>query len=448
MRTLSRTCVRDRVGLQYPQVMSERIEIEHRDLRSAIEFAVALAEEANRGKRSLPYPKELRAHFGATRIPTRALGRLRRSIEADDTFRRTIAVGAVPELVDPIGMLWLQRPTGWEEQVATLLDARAREETEADLRTELKRAEKRRAAAEQLAVRAQAAVVEQSASLDALRAELDVLRADLAKSDDAVGELRAELIDVRNEARHARDREAALRARLEAASAGPTGSSELSPSTQVSSPVSSPPAPSSPDATPAPAVDVAELSEIAEAARQLGDRVEALAASLEPPPPEPVTDTATDTVPPRPVQHRRPLRLPGGVIATSRAAADFLLRSDAAVIVDGYNVAKLGWPAERLDEQRRRLLDGLENAARRHGTDITVIFDGSSVVGAHADRRRMVRVAYSPEGVTADDVIRDEVHRLPPGRAVVVVTNDAEIIADVRRLGANTLPSNALLAAL
>ncbi len=424
--------------------MSEPIEIEHRDLRSAIEFAVALAEEANRGKRSLPYPKELRAHFGATRIPTGALGRLRRSIEADDTFRRTIAVGAVPELVDPIGMLWLQRPTGWEDEVQALLDARAREATEADLRTELKRAEKRRAAAEQLAVRAQAAVVEQSASLDALRSELDVLRADLAKSDDAVGELRAELIDVRNEARHARDREAALRARLEAATAVPAGSSELSPSSEVSST----PELSSPEAAPASGVDVAELSEIAEAARQLGDRVEALAASLAPPAPEPVTDPAIDTVPPRPVQHRRPLRLPGGVIATSGAAADFLLRSDAAVVVDGYNVAKLGWPDERLDEQRRRLLDGLENAARRHGTDITVIFDGSSVVGAHADRRRMVRVAYSPEGVTADDVIRDEVRRLPPGRSVVVVTNDAEIIADVRRLGANTLPSNALLAAL
>jgi predicted RNA-binding protein with PIN domain len=206
----------------------------------------------------------------------------------------------------------------------------------------------------------------------------------------------------------------------------------------------SPAEPSSPGAAQTPAVDVAELSEIAEAARQLGDRVEALVALLEPPPPE----RATDTMPPRPVQHRRPLRLPGGVISTSRAAAEFLLRSDAAVVVDGYNVAKLGWPDERLDEQRRRLLDGLENAARRHGTDITVIFDGSSVVGAHADRRRMVRVAYSPEGVIADDVIRDEVRRLPATRAVVVVTNDTEVIADVRRLGANTLPSNALIAAL
>ena len=117
-------------------------------------------------------------------------------------------------------------------------------------------------------------------------------------------------------------------------------------------------------------------------------------------------------------------------------------------MVDGYNVAMLGWPAERLEEQRRRLLDGLENLARRYGTDVTVIFDGSTVVGAHADRRRMVRVAYSPEGVTADDVIRDEVRRLPARRAVVVVTNDAEIVRDVRADGANVVPSNALLAAL
>ena len=99
----ARTCVRcqERAFVQYCSDMSERLEIEHRDLRSAIEFAVLVAEEANKGKRSLPFPKELRAQFGVARIPTGALGRLRRVIEADDTFRRRIAVGAVPELVDP-----------------------------------------------------------------------------------------------------------------------------------------------------------------------------------------------------------------------------------------------------------------------------------------------------------------------------------------------------------
>jgi len=86
--------------------------------------------------------------------------------------------------------------------------------------------------------------------------------------------------------------------------------------------------------------------------------------------------------------------------------------------------------------------------ASKFGTDVTVVFDGASIVGASADRRRLVRVVYSPEGVIADDVIRDEVRRLPIHRAVVVVTNDAEIIRDVRADGANVVPSNALLAIL
>ncbi len=250
-----------------------------------------------------------------------------------------------------------------------------------------------------------------------------MIRADLAKADDVVSELRSELVDVRNEARHARDREAALRAKLEAARQEGDA------------------APAVPE-SPVPRVDVAELDEIALAARAIGDRITALAASLGP------AATSSDVQAERVTEHRRPLRLPGGVIASSRSAAEFLLRTDAAVVVDGYNVAKLGWPADQLAEQRRRLLDGLENLARRYGTDITVIFDGATVVGAHADRRRMVRVAYSPEGVIADDVIRDEVRRLPQTRAIVVVTDDAEIVADVRALGANVVPSNALLAAL
>jgi len=80
--------------------------------------------------------------------------------------------------------------------------------------------------------------------------------------------------------------------------------------------------------------------------------------------------------------------------------------------------------------------------------DLTVVFDGANVVGAHTARRRSIRVAWSPEGVTADDVIRTEVRRLPAHRSVVVVTNDAEIIADVKAQGANVVPSNALIAVL
>ena len=91
------------------------------------------------------------------------------------------------------------------------------------------------------------------------------------------------------------------------------------------------------------------------------------------------------------------------------------------------------------------LLDAIENLARRYGSDITVVFDGADVVGASADRRRIVRVVFSPDDVIADDVIRDEVKRLPASRQVVVVTNDQEIIRDVRSMGANTLSSDQLL---
>lgn len=410
--------------VQYRSAMSVRLE--HRDLRSAIEFAVLVAEEANKGKRALAYPPELKAYFGVARIPTAVLGSLRRAIDADDTFRERIAAGAVPELVDPIGLLWLRRPTGWEEQVQALLAERADAERDADLAVALKRADKRRRAAEQVAARTRADIIERDVRIAALEAQLDEVRADLVKADDAVGELRAELIDVRNEARHARDREAALRARLAAVESSPAAAPEEPVDDHVVG-------------APAPSVDVDEIDAIARSVRELAARLD---QAIRPP----QTAGAGQTSPPSAT--RRPLRLPGGVIASSGAAAEFLLRSDAAVLVDGYNVAKLGWPNERLDDQRRRLLDGLENAARRFGADITVVFDGAAVVGAHADRRRMVRVSYSPEGVTADDVIRDEVRRLPSARAVVVVTNDAEIVADVRAHGANVVASNALLAVL
>jgi predicted RNA-binding protein with PIN domain len=130
----------------------------------------------------------------------------------------------------------------------------------------------------------------------------------------------------------------------------------------------------------------------------------------------------------------------------SEAAAEYLMRSGASVLIDGYNVAKLAWPRLDLAGQRVVLLDAVENLARRYGSDVTVVFDGADVVGASAEQRRVIRVMYSPEGVIADDVIRDEVRRLPATRQVVVVTNDREIIGDVRTMGANTMSSDQLLA--
>jgi predicted RNA-binding protein with PIN domain len=403
--------------------MSDPAPIEHRHLRSAIEYAVLMGDEIAKRRAPISVPREVRSVAGKARIPTGSLGRLRRAIDRDDSFRTAIAAGALPELVDPIGILWLQRPDGWESEIEHLVAAQADAAAEADLQTSLRREEKRRRAAEQVAVRLRADIAGRDASIDALRGELDGLRADVVKAEDEVAELRAELVDLRIEARHARDREAAAAARLDAALEAPSTQSNDADRRveEVGAQVNG--------------VDPGAVAELARATRELAGRLEALLPS-EAPPPDPRAEA------------RRPLRLPGGVIASSAEAAEFLLRSDAVVLVDGYNVAKLAWPSRTLEVQRTQLLDALENLARRFGSDLTVVFDGASVVGSHTSRRRLVRVVWSPEGVIADDVIRDEVRRLPSARAVVVVTNDAEIVTDVKALGANVVPSNALLAVL
>jgi predicted RNA-binding protein with PIN domain len=403
--------------------MSDPASIEHRHLRSAIEYAVVMADEIAKRKAPISVPRELRVVSGRTRIPTGSLGRLRRAIEAEDAFRTAIAAGALPELVDPVGILWLQRPEGWEERVERLVAQMADDAADADLRTALRREEKRRRAAEQVAVRLRADVAERDASIGALHADLDGLRADVVKAEDEVAALRAEVVDLRIEARHARDREAAAKAKLEAALNAPVAVDRPEPDEAGSR------------GGAGNGVDPTAVSEVARAARELAGRLEALL---------PTEASPVD----RRSEARQPLRLPGGVIASSAEAAEFLLRSDAAVLVDGYNVAKLAWPTRPLEAQRNQLLDAVENLARRFGSDLTVVFDGTTVVGAHATRRRLVRVVWSPEGVIADDVIRDEVRRLPTARAVVVVTNDAEIVTDVKALGANVVPSNAFIAGL
>jgi len=401
--------------------MAESPPIEHRDLRSAIEYAVVMGDEIAKRKASISVPRELRAVAGKPRIPTGSLGRLRRAIEGDAAFRTAIAAGALPELVDPIGILWLQRPEGWEARIEQLVTERAAEAADADQRATLRREEKRRRAAEQVAVRLRADLSERDAMIGSLRDDVDALRADVVKAEDEVASLRAELVDVRVEARHARDREAAAKARLDAVAAADVA---------TPAPREAPIAHDDPRG-----VDPAEVADVAQAVRELAARLDSLLPAEEAGAPVRRDD-------------RVPVRLPGGVIASSAAAAEFLLRSDAVVLVDGYNVAKLAWPNRSLEAQRNQLLDALENAARRFGSDITIVFDGAAVVGAHAARRRLVRVVYSSDGVIADDVIRDEVRRLPPGRAVVVVTNDGEIVTDVKALGANVVPSNALIAAL
>jgi predicted RNA-binding protein with PIN domain/uncharacterized coiled-coil protein SlyX len=398
--------------------------LEPRHLRSALEFAVLMAAEGQKFKPPLAYPAGLKRHFGSQRIPTSALPSICRLVEQDETFRKRIAAGALPELVDPIGQLWLARPQGWEVDIERLVDEADAELAAADAERRLKKAEKRREAAEQVAARSRAEIVVLTDRVAERNQVIDGLRSDVQKLTDELAELRAEMIDTRNDVRHARDREASALRRLEAAEAARSAAIAAQ---DVAEHVRD-------DALADRAVVAAERSELA----RLAASASALADQL--------ASIATPAGPGKSgAVRRKALAMPGGVMGNSDAAGEFLLRSGASILVDGYNVAKQAWPTLDLAGQRVVLLDAIENLVRRHGSDITVVFDGADVVGASADGRRIVRVVFSPEGVIADDVIRDEVRRLPVSRNVVVVTSDREIVTDTRAMGANTMSSDQLI---
>ena len=379
--------------------------IEHRHLRSALEFAVLIAEEGRKRRPPLAFPKELKPLLSKQRLPASALGRVRRAVEGDPNFRRAIAAGALPELVDEVGRLWLEGSDGWEDAAAGLVAEQEAEAASSDLRADLKRAEKRRTAAEQAAARIQVVLLHRDATIAEQAAELDDLRADVAKATEALAEVRAELIDTRNEIRHARDREAAALARAEALAADARATRNLDAPTKPATDrgdsaselalgsdgeATADVAATSEDAARSESAAIAEearrrLAAAADASREFTEHLESLLAG----------DLGPATAP---VARRRrtPIALPSGVISTSAIAARHLVTAGAPIFVDGYNVAKLAWPDRTLEQQREALIARVEDLVRRHGATVTVVFDGRSVAGAHARGRRQVRVVYSP----------------------------------------------------
>lgn len=132
--------------------------------------------------------------------------------------------------------------------------------------------------------------------------------------------------------------------------------------------------------------------------------------------------------------------------ATTAALEQVLSMPRSRLLVDGYNVTKGAWPSASLEAQRSRLVSALAPLVARTGAETTVVFDAGAV-GARTvmPAPRGVRVVFSPEGVIADDVIRQLVGAEPRGRVVVVVTGDLELGGDVTRAGARVVPAESLL---
>jgi predicted RNA-binding protein with PIN domain len=396
-------------------------------LRSALEFAVGVAAAGAKMRPSVPFPAELKRFLRFHKLPPTALAQVRAAVEGDEDFRKRLGSVVTADMVDEVGVLWLSRPDDWSQAIMELLP-----EEVVDGETALRREERKRRAAEDATARARAQLLTRGAELERERAAQAALTAEGDR-------LRRELGDLRQRLREAQRAEHATAQALAKAE-----SELLEARRALRDPESTPTAP-------AVVVDTSAVRDLIDGAVSASaDLVRLLNEAL-----REVTlpDEAATSEPVRPVRHRhprrKPIRLPGGVLAGSAEAAEFLLRTKGVeTLIDGYNVAKLGWPSLELDHQREQLVHAAENMAKRWNMAMTIVFDGATVQGAHTSTRRRLRIVYSAAGVSADDVLRAEVKAVDVDKAVVVVTNDRAIISDVAADGANTISSDDFLTLL
>jgi len=134
---------------------------------SALEFAVGQALLGARQAPPQPYPAGLRKYLKDPRLKPKAWPVVREAIEADPAFRERVGARAHRDLVDEAGLLWLQRPKGWEQRLASLADGEVGGGASGSsakgggaapsLAADLRASERRRAAAEEAAEAAYAA---------------------------------------------------------------------------------------------------------------------------------------------------------------------------------------------------------------------------------------------------------------------------------------------------
>ncbi len=395
-------------------------------LQLALEFAVIMAAVGAKSRPALAFPSGLKQFLRFHKLPPTALAQVRAAVEADDEFRRQLASVATAELVDPAGVLWLSQPEGWQQQIAELLPQKR-----CDDESTIRREERRRAAAESALVRSRADVL-------GLRADLERDRAAKATLSAETDRLRGDIADLRRRLREAQLAEHATAQALAKAEA------ELLGARQATIEPTPPPLPFGIDTSAVRDWIDGAVSASTDAVRLLTAALGQLAQVDDQPGPEPERPSRQGRPAPR-----KPIRLPGGVLAGSIEEAEFVLKkSGVKTLIDGYNVAMLGWPSLDLDHQRDHCIMAVENLAKRWNISMTIVFDGAEIQGAHSRTRRRVRVVYSPAGVSADDVLRAEVNSVDVAKPVVVVTNDRAITTDVADAGANTISSDKFLALL
>ncbi|MCU1350866.1 MAG: hypothetical protein JWM05_75 [Acidimicrobiales bacterium] len=456
-------------------------------LRPACTLALAVARVGGAAEPPIPAPEGLGRVLGFARLSAPAYATIRRVVDEDDTFRARVAEAADEAQVGRAGWLWLIRPDGWEDELTALATTDSSEGDELDERSPA-RLRRALAAAEERAERREGEARAARATAEALEARVDELarvqgetearRAAAEERADVAGEGRriavralkgveAELADTRRDLKVARAalREAELQLAGWADAPSSPGADPAAPSpapapAQAVAAVAAAEPPAAPDASTAPSgIDLAEVRRAVDAAsgaaealaRALGDAGRALqpeAAVV--PPPVPVGPRTRSRRTRERAHRRRPATLPGGRLEDSVEGAGHLFRLPGVIVlVDGYNVARTAWSGLTPEEERARLVTALEGLHARTGAEVIAVFDGVEAAGAVSPAvSRTVKVRFSPDGVEADDVVRDLVTTLPVERPVVVVSSDREVADGARARGANVVSSRRFLAAI
>ncbi|MCX9190837.1 RNA-binding protein [Carbonactinospora thermoautotrophica] len=391
------------------------------------------------------------ARFQPVRRAKLAATPLAAAVENDTRFRQRIAdrvrealpdlataldAGRAPAAADPLDVAaaaYLLRPSGWSRIVEEIGQRVARERAEA--MTEQAAEETRRLQEQVSALRNQAKAEAERfrTELEAARKEIEALRRQLRqareearKAEQAQQRAEQTLARIRGQAQADRQRAEAeqrrLRNRLAEAEAALEASRKA--------------------ARAGRSLDDMRVRLLLDT---LQDAAQGLLRELALPP---LTERPADTVEAVSPTAAGPLDLAQQARENDDPALldQLLALPQAHLIVDGYNVTKTGYGTLTLSEQRFRLLAGLGALAAQTGAEITCVFDGADLVEpVLLATPRGVRVLFSRQGETADELIRRLVRAEPHGRAVIVVSSDREVMEGVRRAGARPVPATMLL---
>lgn len=445
-----------------------------------------VARLSSQARPPLPVPKRLRSILRFARLPASARSVVRRSLDEDPEFRARVAVGADEAGLPRPSWLFLRRPEGWEQELASLVRDSLDADEDAEKSIADRALRRRLGALEESTLRLEAAVAiaraeaagaagelveerrlrrlsdDRRAALerraDSLESERDSARRRAEIDEQRIGALVLELDEMRGRFADATividrlggERETAV---ATAALAG-SGRSRLLERVEEMEMVLGLAAKAAAELV--TMLDRRKDPASATSSAACDDRLQEQGSAA------PTAARATPSrreraarprqvATPRWPGGREPHSLPGGVFDDSARAASHLIRVPRMlVLVDGYNATLSVWADLSIAEQRSRLIDACGELSARTGVELIVVFDGADLGPSQLapGAKRGVRWWFSPAGVEADDVLLDYLDGVDVSRPVTVASDDRRVRDGALDRGANSISTAQLFAVL